>query len=237
MNIVDYIILVILILSAVKGFRQGLIPSIVNFVGVFLVFIIAFYLKTPISSLLYQNLPFLSFGGIFKGVIGVNILFYEVIAYGLTIILLGIVFGILKKISIGIQKLLNLTILLNLPSKIIGALIGILEGILFSFILLYIGSVINTTTKYVNESKYSSIILNDIPIINSVTNNLTKSTEEIYDTIVNNQNDTNMANLETIDILMKYDILSYDSANKLVQDNKLNIKGVNNIIEKYKGDK
>ena len=69
MNIVDYIILVILILSAVKGFRQGLIPSIVNFVGVFLVFIIAFYLKAPISSLLYQNLPFLSFGGIFKGVI------------------------------------------------------------------------------------------------------------------------------------------------------------------------
>lgn len=237
MNIVDYIILVILILSAVKGFRQGLIPSIVNFVGVFLVFIIAFYLKTPISSLLYQNLPFLSFGGIFKGVIGVNILFYEVIAYGLTIILLGIVFGILKKISIGIQKLLNLTILLNLPSKIIGALIGILEGILFSFILLYIGSVVNTTTKYVNESKYSSIILNDIPIINSVTNNLTKSTEEIYDTIVNNQNDTNKANLETIDILMKYDILSYDSANKLVQDNKLNIKGINNVIEKYKGDK
>lgn len=237
MNIVDYIILVILILSAVKGFRQGLIPSIVNFVGVFLVFIIAFYLKAPISSLLYQNLPFLSFGGIFKGVIGVNILFYEVIAYGLTIILLGIVFGILKKISIGIQKLLNLTILLNLPSKIIGALIGILEGILFSFILLYIGSVINTTTKYVNESKYSSIILNDIPIINSVTNNLTKSTEEIYDTIINNQNDTNKANLETIDILMKYDILSYDSANKLVQDNKLNIKGVNNVIEKYKGDK
>ena len=116
MNIVDYIILVILILSAVKGFRQGLIPSIVNFVGVFLVFIIAFYLKAPISSLLYQNLPFLSFGGIFKGVIGVNILFYEVIAYGLTIILLGIVFGILKKISIGRQKLLNLTILLNLPS-------------------------------------------------------------------------------------------------------------------------
>ena len=237
MNIVDYIILVILILSAVKGFRQGLIPSIVNFVGVFLVFIIAFYLKTPISSLLYQNLPFLSFGGIFKGVIGVNILFYEVIAYGLTIILLGIVFGILKKISIGIQKLLNLTILLNIPSKIIGALIGILEGILFSFILLYIGSVVNTTTKYVNESKYSSIILNDIPIINSVTNNLTKSTEEIYDTIVNNQNDTNKANLETIDILMKYDILSYDSANKLVQDNKLNIKGINNVIEKYKGDK
>ena len=237
MNIVDYIILVILILSAVKGFRQGLIPSIVNFVGVFLVFIIAFYLKAPISSLLYQNLPFLSFGGIFKGVIGVNILFYEVIAYGLTIILLGIVFGILKKISIGIQKLLNLTILLNLPSKIIGALIGILEGILFSFILLYIGSIINTTTKYVNESKYSSIILNDIPIINSVTNNLTKSTEEIYDTIINNQNDTNKTNLETIDILMKYDILSYDSANKLVQDNKLNIKGVNNVIEKYKGDK
>ena len=53
--------------------------------------------------------------------------------------------------------------------KIIGAIIGCLEGILFAFILLCIASTVNTTTKYVNESKYSSIILNNIPIINNIT--------------------------------------------------------------------
>ena len=44
-------------------------------------------------------------------------------------------------------------------------------------------------------------------------------------------------NLETIDILMKYDILSYNSATKLYNDNKLNISGVENIIEKYRSVK
>ncbi len=234
MNIVDYIILIILILCALKGFKQGTIPSIINFIGTFLIFIIAFYLKQPISTLMYENLPFLNFAGIFKGVIAINILFYEVIAYGITILILGIIFGIIKKISVVFNKVLNATIVLSLPNKIIGAIIGCLEGILFAFILLCIASTVNTTTKYVNESKYSSIILNNIPIINNITGNLTNSFNEIYNTILNNKNDTDKANLETIDILMKNKILSYESATKLVNDKKLNIKNVNTIIEKYR---
>ena len=234
MNIVDYIILIILILCALKGFKQGTIPSIINFIGTFLIFIIAFYLKQPISTLMYENLPFLNFAGIFKGVYAVNILFYEVIAYGITILILGIIFGIIKKISVVFNTVLNATIVLSLPNKIIGAIIGCLEGILFAFILLCIASTVNTTTKYVNESKYSSIILNNIPIINNITGNLTNSFNEIYNTILNNKNDTDKANLETIDILMKNKILSYESATKLVNDKKLNIKNVNTIIEKYR---
>lgn len=234
MNVVDYIIIVILILSALKGFKEGLLPTIVNLVGTFLVFVIAFYLKQPISTLLYENLPFLNFAGIFKGVIAINILFYEAIAYGLTIVLLGIVFGIIKKVSVGLNKVLSITLFLNLPSKLIGAVIGVLEGVLFCFILLFVGSVINTTTKYVNESKYSSIILNEIPILNNVTSNLIDSGEEIYDVVLNNGNNTLKANLETIDILMKYEILSYESATKLIEDKKLNIVGIESVVEKYR---
>lgn len=237
MNIVDYIIIVILLLSALKGFKNGLLPTIVNFIGTFLVFIIAFYLKQPISIFLYENLPFLNFAGIFKGVIAINILFYEAMAYGLAIVLLGIVFGIVKKISVGLNKIFSITLFLNLPSKIIGALIGILEGLLFCFILLFIGSVINTTTKYVNESKYSSIILTKIPILNSVTSNLINSGNEIYETVLKNENNVTQANLETIDILMQYDILSYDSATKLINDKKLNINGVESVVEKYRSEK
>ena len=234
MNVVDYIILIILLLSALKGFKSGLLPSIVNFVGTFLVFIIAFYIKQPISILLYENLPFLNFAGIFKGVIAINILFYEALAYGLAIVLLGIVFGIVKRISVWLNKLINITIFLNLPSKIMGAVIGLLEGILYCFILLFIGSVVNATTKYVNESKYSSIILNNIPILNSVTSNLINSGEEIYNVVLKNENNTNQANLETIDILMKNEILSYESAKKLIDDKKLNINGVEVLVEKYR---
>ena len=236
MNIVDYIILVILLLFVLKGFRQGALPSLINFIGTFLIFIIAFYLKQPISTLMYENLPFFEFAGFFKGIIGVNILFYEVLSYGLTILILGIIFGIVKKISVVFNKLLNATIVLSIPNKLIGAIIGSLEGLLFTFILLCIGSAVNTTTQYVNDSKYAGIILNDLPIINNVTNNLTNSFDEVYNTVLKNKNNVQKANLETIDILMKYNILSYDSATKLVNDKKLNIDGVRDIIEKYRSE-
>ena len=234
MNIVDYIIFIILLLHVLKGFKNGLLPTLINFIGMFLVFIIAFYLKTPISIYLYENLPFLSFGGIFKGIIAINILFYEAIAYGLSIILLGIIFTVVKRLSKIIERIIKLTVLLNLPSKILGSIVGFLEGVLYIFILLYIASVVNTLAPYVKDSKYSSIILNKTPIISNVTSDLINSGNEIYNSIIKNKNNTNKANLESIDILMKYEILSYDSANKLINDNKLNIKGIENIVSKYK---
>lgn len=234
MNIVDYIMIAFLLLFALKGFRRGLLPSIVNLASSLLVFVIAFYLKTPISTFLYENLPFLKFGGIFKGVVAINILFYEGIAYAIAISILFIVFAILKKISKIMEKILNLTIFLSLPAKIVGAIVGIAEGLLYAFVLLYIASVVNTTSTYVNNSKYASKILTDIPVVKDVTSDLTLSTKEVYNTILNNANDTNRANLDSINILMKYDILSYDSAKKLYDDGKLNILGVETVIEEYK---
>ena len=234
MNITDIIIIIILLLYVLKGFKNGLLPTLVNFVGVFLVFIIAFYIKGPLSILLYENLPFLSFGGIFKGILAVNILFYEAISYGLTILVLGILFGILKRLSKIIERILKMTFILTLPSKLLGAVVGLLEGVVVLFIILFIASVINTLVPYVKDSKLSSIILNKTPIISNVTNNLISSSNEIYETIIKNENDKNIANLESIDILMKYDILSYESAIKLVSDKKLRINGVESIIEKYK---
>ena len=236
MNIIDYVIIVILLLNAFKGFKDGLLPTIINLVGEVLVFILAFYLKEPISVYLYENLPFLSFGGIFKGVIAINILFYEAIAYFILVVVLSVIFSIVKKISKILEKVIKLTIFLNLPSKIFGAIIGVLNGVLISFLLLYVCSIINTTAQYVNDSKYGSIILRDIPIINSVSSDFVNSVEEIYDVILNNKNDTKKTNLDSIDILMKYDILSYDSANKLVNDNKLNIDGIETVVSKYKGE-
>ena len=234
MNIVDVVIIIILLLHVLRGFKNGFIPTLVNFIGLFLVFIIAFYIKGPLSILLYENLPFLSFGGIFKGIIAINILFYEAISYGLTILVLGILFGILKRLSKILERIIKMTFILSLPSKLLGAVVGLFEGIIFTFILLFIASVVNTLAPYVNKSNISSIILNKSPIISNVTSDLIKSSNEIYDVVIKNENDLNIANLESIDILMKYDILSYESANKLYNDKKLNIKNVESIIEKYK---
>ena len=236
MNIVDYIIFIILLLSAFKGFKDGLLPSAINLVGEFLVFLLAFYLKEPISVYLYESLPFLSFGGIFKGVIAINILFYEAIAYFIAVIGLSVILSIVKRLSKILEKVISITLFLNLPSKICGAVIGILNGILICFLGLYVASIVNGLTNYVNESKYGGMILTKVPIINTVASGFVNSVEEIYDTILHNENDTAKTNLESIDILMKYDVLSYDSATKLIRDNKLNIDGVETVISKYEGE-
>jgi len=234
MNFVDYILIAILLLHLLKGFKNGLLVSIINSVGMILIFVISFYLKGPMSIFLYEKLPFLSFAGIFKGVAAVNILFYEAIAYGITIILLGIVFGVVKRITKFMDKILSLTIFLNLPSKILGAIVGLLEGVVYSFLLLFIASVVNTTAPYVNESKYGNLILDKTPVISDVASNLVNSSKEIYDTVLRNENNANQANLESIDILMKYDILSYESCVKLINDKKLNIIGIESVIDKYR---
>lgn len=234
MNFIDYILIVILLLHLLKGFKNGLLVSIINVVGIVLLFVVSFYLKGPISIFLYERLPFLSFAGIFKGVQAVNILFYEAIAYGITILLLGIVFSIIKRFTKLMDKILSLTLFLNLPSKILGGVVGLLEGIVYSFLLLFIASVVNTTTTYVNESKYGNLVLEKTPVISGVASNLVNSSKEIYKTVLKNENNTNQANLESIDILMKYDILSYDSCINLINDKKLNIIGIESVIEKYR---
>jgi len=234
MNIVDYILIAILILHMLKGFKNGLLVSVINFIGTALVFVIAFYIKSPISVFLYEKLPFLSFGGIFKGVVAVNILFYEAIAYGIAILLLGIVFTVIKRITKFMDKIISFTVFFNIPSKILGACMGLFQGILYSFLLLFVASVVNTTTTYVNNSKYGNIVLNKTPIISEITGDLVNSSKEIYNIVLYNKNNTNKANLESIDILMKYNILSYESCEKLVNDKKLNILGIENIMIKYK---
>lgn len=236
MNIVDFIILIILLLGAWRGFKNGLIPSLVNVVGLFLIFTLSFFIKQPISIFLYEHLPFLNFAGIFKGITAINILFYEAVSYGITIVILGIVFGILKTLSKGLEKLIHMTIFLTLPSKILGGILGVIESFLFCFILLYIASVVNTTTLYVKDSKFGMPILKNTPVLSSVSKDLINSGEEIHNVISKNKNDTNQANLESVDVLMKYDILSYDSANKLIESGKLNIDNIESIVEKYKGE-
>ncbi len=233
MNIVDYIMVVILILGAYRGYKSGLISSIIDLVGLFLVFVLAFYLKNPISIFFYEKLPFLNFGGIFQGIMAANILFYEALAYGICVLLLGIVFGIIKMLSKALDKLIRMTIFLNLPCRLLAAVVGILQSILLCFILLYVASVINTTTSYVRESKYGMVVLKNIPVLSDTADELISSGEEIYE-VLKNEKDNSKANLESIDILMKYNILSYDSANKLIENGKLNILNIETIVEKYK---
>ena len=74
MNVVDIIILIALALGAIAGFKAGVIKKTVYFVGTLIIIVLAFYLKNDLSVVMYENLPFFSFGGFIKGIEALNIL-------------------------------------------------------------------------------------------------------------------------------------------------------------------
>ncbi len=232
MNFIDIIILVIILFAGINGFRKGVINSVVTFVGTILVLIIAFYLKNPISTLLYTYLPFFKLGGIFKGITVFNILIYEAISYLLTISLLGIIFGVITKVTGIVSKLVNSTIILGFPSKILGAVVGFLEGFILAFILVFIFSLISSTSSKVLDSKYGNKLLLNAPFLSSVIEDTYKGISEVY-SIAKSNLDKEEANAESLDVLLKYEILSVNSARKLDDSDKLNIKGASIIIDKY----
>ena len=60
MNIFDIIIVLLIILSGVSGFKQGILKSFVKLVGTLLVYFIAFQLKDKVGIILCKIFPFFS---------------------------------------------------------------------------------------------------------------------------------------------------------------------------------
>lgn len=236
MNMIDYIILAILLISALVGFRNGVINSVVTFIGTLLVIILAFYLKNPISQLLYNYLPFFKLGGKFAGVTVFNVLIYEGISYLITIILLAAILGIIGKITGGINKLVNATLILGLPSKILGAIIGLVEGYIIAFIVVFILGLISGTSTMVNESKYADTLLDKTPVLSGIVSNTYNSVVDVYNICVNYENDKDktLANQESLDTVLKHQILTTESADKLIEKKKLNFDGAKEIVDKYR---
>lgn len=236
MNIVDIIIVVFIAISIYNGFRKGVINSAVTLVGTILAFIIAFYIKTPVSIFMYEHLPFFSIGGVFENITVINILIYEGLSFIVTLFLLLLIIKIVARVTGFVDKILGKLILLGLPSKILGALVGFVQGYLIVFLVLFAGVTFMTNNKYLNESKIKNEILNKTPILSGIVLETLNTVEEVYTICLNNEN-KEQANLESLDVLMKYEVLSYESANSLIESGKLKIQNAETVIEKYKESK
>lgn len=234
MTIIDIGIILILILGAIVGFKRGLTTQLVSTVGIILIIIVAFLLKNPVSEFMYKNLPFFDFGGLLKGISVLNIAVYEIIAFLIVLSVLVIVFKLLLKATKIFETLLKFTIILGIPSKIAGAVVGIIENYIFVFIILYIISL--PVCNFNVDSNYKDKILNNTPILSNVADNGLRVIEEFkvlkeeYDDAPN----SNEFNKETLDLFLKYDVVTVESVETLIKKDKLKIEGVETIINKYK---
>ena len=86
------------------------------------------------------------------------------------------------------------------------------------------------------KSKFTDPILNNTPILSSLageTVNVAKEFGTIKDKY-ENIDDNNQFNLETLDLFLKYNIVTPETAQKLIDSGKLKVEGAESIIDKYK---
>lgn len=235
--ILDLILILIILSSALLGFKRGFTKELVSFLGFFIILVLAFILKNPLSMLMYEHLPFLKLSWLVKGATSLNILLYELVSFFIVVSILMIIFRFLLFATSVFEKLLKLTIILGFPSKILGFIIGILEGLVWSFIIVYIVNLPFFNIPFIRDSKISDGLLNNTPILTNITKQTIKAYDEI-DILINEYNEKNQ-NIEefdykTIDVMLEYKIVKVNSIEKLVEKDKLKIKNINKLLEKYK---
>ena len=235
---IDSILILFLLFGAVLGFKKGAIKSLVALIGTIVVVVVAYYLKNPIAELLLDYCPFLKFGGAWTGLVTLNILLYEAIAYLLVFVLLSSILSLLIKVSGILETILKMTIILGIPSKIIGAVLGFLEALVFSFIVLFILLQFNVTSKMVSDSTLARSIIDKTPIIGHMVNDTYKAIQDINKLQDKYKNDNNKDayNAEILTIMLKYEVVTPEVTQKLINNKKLDFAGAQSVLNSYKED-
>lgn len=224
MNVADFVIIILLAFGAVEGFKTGVIKKTTDFIGMFVIVILSFTLKNNLSTIMYENLPFFSFGGFIKGIDAINILLYEIIAF---LIIFAALYFILRAVLVVtglIEKILKATVILSIPSKILGIFVGILESYVYIFIVLVILTLPIFNIPFVRESRMVNFMLDDTPILSSMSSEMIDIYDNVYNIVINRKDKNNEEiNTEITKLMIDKKVLTKESARKLVDRNKLHI--------------
>lgn len=240
MNIFDIIIILIILLSGVVGLKRGVLKELVMLIGTIIVYVIAFQLKNPLANLMMHYLPFFDFLGKLKGVIVLNVVLYQVLSFAIISSILLMVFNAILKVTGIIQKLIDLTIILTLPSKILGFIVGLISGYLYVFIALIIFAVPLGGIDSFTQSNLVNRILYDSPVLSNSLGGFKDAVKDIYTltdkTVTSEEVNTTQLNLDVMNILLKYKVISSSDMEKLLDNtNKLDhITGISELIYQYK---
>lgn len=222
-NVVDLIIIIFILLGFIGGYEKGLIKQAVSTVGSILCIVLAFLLKNNLSIVLYKKLPFFTVG-ILKNYSSLNILVYELISFLILLIIFSIILAIIIKISGVVEKLVEGTIILKLPSKILGGILGMVECYiaLFVILLIFSVSVFNFGIEdEINNSALRNFILKDTILLSNLSKPLVKTIDEVDELMDLEKLGTEEFNCRSIKIFKKNHIINEENIEYLIKNNKL----------------
>ncbi len=233
MNIVDTIIIVAILVIAAGGLKNGFFKQSVLTIGTVLVFILSYYLKDILANFFSYNLPFFNFAGPLLGLKSLNILLYQLIAFLIVFVLLLSVLVVLLKITGVFEKILKYTIVLGIPSKILGFIVGLIEGYIIVFIVLFFLNQPAVNLKVLDESKLMPVIVNSSPGLSGIVSKTNEAVVEIYDLVneyTKNQ-DADEFNYKAVEIMIDKKVITKDYLRKLKEKEKISFPGIDNLIQ------
>jgi uncharacterized membrane protein required for colicin V production len=224
----DIIICTIILFGALLGFKRGIIKQSVVTIGMMLIIILSFVLKNPVSSFMYHHFPFFNFDGLYENIAVLNILLYEVIAFFIVFSILSTILVIIIKISNSFDKILKLTFIFALPSRVLGAILGAIEYYLIVFIVLFILMQpmfgLNNSDLFIN-SKAKNFILEKTPFMSGYVSSTLDTIEDINDIVRQKKKySTKEFNCKITDIMLKNKIVEQESLNYLYSSGKIKYK-------------
>lgn len=152
------------------------------------------------------------------------------------IVLFGIL-NILVKFTDIFEKILNATIILGIPSKILGAVVGFLQYYVIVFVGLYFLCMPMFNLDFISNNSLSNNIVKNTPILSNVLGKELSTVEEIINLNNKYKNKNNEYNLKVLDIMLKNRVITVESADVLIKKDKLDINGAQGIINRYRGVK
>ena len=233
LNIVDVIILLLILLGGVVGFKEGVIKKLTSVIGLVIVVVLSFILKNKISIVFYENLPFFDLWGAYKGIQVLNILFYEILAFVIIAAVLSIIYRIILGLTGIIEKILKATIILSIPSKILGFFVGLLENYIWVYIILFILTLPVINIKQIYDSQIATFIMEKTPYLSKYTSKTIDVYNDLYEIIDSEgEKEKTKVNEEAMDLMLKYEIITKESAQKLIDKGKVNIED-DSFLDKY----
>ena len=241
MNIIDLIIIIFLLYSVFMGYTRGVIQEAFKLVGNFLVIIFSFLFTRSLSDILCNSLPLYNFEFFDIHLSFFWIFIYHIIAFVMIALALKMLVNFILMFTGIIDMVVDMIPIFNKLSRILGMVVGFFSGLVISFIVLLVISVPLASNSLLHESKYANYILDNTFIVSGMAENIRNATNDVYNLSVEIKNDeerfenTDSYNTQILDIMLKYNIVSLDTVDKMVVQEKIeNTKSVERIVKRYR---
>lgn len=241
MNWFDIILIILLLVSMLEGWRRGLLKEIIKVVGMVIVLYLSFILMNPLGDIFFKYLPFFSLHIIGLEISALNILLYQIIAFLLIAIILYIILNFILTLTGLLSKITGLINPLKIPFKILGAIAGLVTGYIIIFLILLVFSIPLGKIDAYRQSQLKDIFLNNKILLTKEVKNMSSTINEVYELTENISDDkkrlehSDKYNVKALDIMLKNHIVSIETVDQLVKENKIhNYNELENILKQYR---